>query len=454
MSSFQDRLDNAGGRIALARGFAAVATPTPFPYPLAYSHWRTEQRAIIEGAVVFDQAWHMTDLYITGPDTTRLLSDTSVNSYANFGPGKAKQYVAVNENGYFIADGILFGLSDDEVLVVGLPAVSNWLQFQAEKGGYDVTFTRDETSMTGPTDKRFYRWNIEGRNALKIVEKAAGGTFPGIKFFNLGQFRIGDHEVSALNHTMGGVPGQDHTGLELYGPIADRDAVLDALLEAGKDLGLVRGGALSYAAALFESGWIANSLSAVYGDDLRDFREWLEEYAFEGFHHLRGSFRSENIEDYYVTPWDLGYQRSINFDHDFIGRAALEKMAEQPKRTKVWLSWDDEDAARVLAESQIGDDDGPAELFLPNGVPTWPVIGTYYEILGGDGLIGIAVATGYTVRLGHVTSLGYVNEADAVDGAQVDIVWGEADGGASDPRVRPHKPTRVRATLHRKSPVA
>ena len=48
---------------------------------------------------------------------------------------------------------------------------------------------------------------------------------------------------------------------------------------------------------------------------------------------LRGKARSaaasysDSIEDYYLTPWDLGYGAFVKFDHDFIGREALEKMA-------------------------------------------------------------------------------------------------------------------------------
>ena len=35
---------------------------------------------------------------------------------------------------------------------------------------------------------------------------------------------------------------------------------------------------------------------------------------------------SNNIEDYYMTPYELGYGPFVKFDHDFIGREALEKI--------------------------------------------------------------------------------------------------------------------------------
>ena len=35
---------------------------------------------------------------------------------------------------------------------------------------------------------------------------------------------------------------------------------------------------------------------------------------------IGGSFVSDNIEDYYATPYELGYGTFTKFDHDFIGR--------------------------------------------------------------------------------------------------------------------------------------
>ena len=59
-------------------------------------------------------------------------------------------------------------------------------------------------------------------------------------------------------------------------------------------------------------------------------------------------FYSDNITDYYLTPYDLGYGPFVKFDHDFVGRAALEKMADNQRRKKVTLVWNGEDIARVF----------------------------------------------------------------------------------------------------------
>lgn len=51
-----------------------------------------------------------------------------------------------------------------------------------------------------------------------MISKAAGGSVEPVKFFNMGTIRIAGCDVTALNHTIAGVPGREMTGLELMGP--------------------------------------------------------------------------------------------------------------------------------------------------------------------------------------------------------------------------------------------
>lgn len=101
-----------------------------------------------------DQSFHMTDLCVKGPDAIRLISDLSVNSFANFGRNKAKQMVCVNHDGFVIGDAIVFGLEEDEVNIVGRPVLPNWVEFHAETGGYNVTVERDQRSLDDPDKPR------------------------------------------------------------------------------------------------------------------------------------------------------------------------------------------------------------------------------------------------------------------------------------------------------------
>jgi glycine cleavage system aminomethyltransferase T len=152
----------------------------------------------------------------------------------------------------------------------------------------------------------------------------------------MGEIRIAGVPIRALNHTMVGIPGQEFTGLELVGPSEHGETVLAALLAAGEEFGLRQGGARAYPSTAIESGWIPAPVPALYTrESMRPFREWLSGEGFEANASIGGSFVSDDIEDYYVTPWDLGYGHVIRFDHDFIGKAALQRMADRPHRKKV-----------------------------------------------------------------------------------------------------------------------
>ena len=138
-------------------------------------------------------------------------------------------------------------------------------------------------------------------------------------------------------------------GWELFGPWEDGEAVREALLSAGEELGLRQAGARAYSSNTLESGWIPSPLPAVYsGESLRAYREWLPATGYEGSASIGGSFASDEIEDYYFTPWDLGYGSYVKLDHDFIGREALERIAKEEHRRKVTLALDDDDLARTI----------------------------------------------------------------------------------------------------------
>lgn len=122
--SLQDKLDYVGSPVEMLRN--SQVGPYVYPIPAEFSNWRDEQRAWRETVALMDQSFHMTDLYLQGPDVMRLISHLGVNAFNGFGRNKAKQFVACNHDGYVIGDMILFGLEDDQVSLVGRPAVANW----------------------------------------------------------------------------------------------------------------------------------------------------------------------------------------------------------------------------------------------------------------------------------------------------------------------------------------
>src|SRR5512145_866322 len=121
--SLQQKMDLAGGPLVMMRN--SQTGPYAFPIPAEFSNWRDEQRAWREGVALMDQSYHMTDLYVEGPDVHRLVSHLAVNSFAGFGDNKSKQFIACAPSGHLIGDMIIFGLGDARVNIVGRPTVAN-----------------------------------------------------------------------------------------------------------------------------------------------------------------------------------------------------------------------------------------------------------------------------------------------------------------------------------------
>ena len=240
--------------------------------PSEYTNWRDEQRAWRDTCVLFDQSHHMANVYMEGPDAVKLASYLGFNSFAKFPVDRAKQLAPCSYDGHVIGDGILFHLEPNKLVFVGRAPAASWIQFQAETGGFNVTTTKDDRSPSNPGGKAVtrtcYRYQIQGPNAWKVIEKLNGGPPAEIKFFDMGYINIAGRKVRALRHGMAGAPG-----LEIWGPYEEREEIRAAIVEAGKEFGLAQVGARAYATNTLESGWIPSPLPAVYtGDKMKAYR--------------------------------------------------------------------------------------------------------------------------------------------------------------------------------------
>ncbi len=411
------------------------------PVPLEQSSWVEEQRAWRNSAVLFDQSHHMPELFVKGPDAIRLLSRVGINSFANFKPGRAKQFVACNHEGQIIGETLMYCHGEEDFeLVSGMPLL-NWVEYNAGTGGYDVTLERDNHTAANPNGKRVkFRFGMDGPNAGRIFAEAIEGEMPEIKFFNTARVTIAGCEVMALRHGMAG-----HSGVEISGRFEDGPTVRAALLKAGEKHGLKPGGTLAYFSAAIESGWMASPFPAIFtSESLRDYRRWLPASTWEAHVQLGGSFVSDRLEDYYVTPWDLGVEGRMKFDHDFIGREALEKMAQSPRRTRRTLVWNREDVSKIF-DSML--EPGPAckMLRLPYSSYAYQ---QYDEVRTTDGrLVGYSTLCGYTANEAAMLSLVMIDLDHAEPGTELVMTWGEPNGGSRKPHVERHRQTEVRVTV-------
>jgi glycine cleavage system aminomethyltransferase T len=438
--NLEDLLQASGNPVKLLRN----SQTGPYVYPVVpseFSNWRDEQRAWQETCVLFNQSFHMTDMYVVGPDALKLLSDLGVNSFKGFQPDKAKQFVACNYDGHVIGDVVLFYLNENSFNLVGRPSIHNWVQYHCETGGYNAKVERDERAAVrqGPITRRVYRYQVQGPNAMKVIEKVTGKPAPDIKFFNMSTIMIAGRPVRALRHGMAGQPG-----LELFGPWQDGEFVKAAIVEAGSEFGLRQVGARAYSSNTLESGWIPSPMPAIYtGEKLKPYREWLPANSYEAIASLGGSFYSDNIADYYLTPYDLGYGPIVKFDHDFIGKEALQKIAASPKRTKVTLALDSKDVTRAIGtmfqkEKRAKYFDFPSSVYS-----TLP----YDKVLRDGKMVGISTWCGYSANEGRMLTLAIMDNEHSLPGTEVTFVWGEEAGGSLKPTVERHVQTHIRAIV-------
>jgi len=437
--TLEEALQAAGNAVKLLRN----SQIGPYAFPVVrseFSNWRDEQRAWKETCALFDQSHHMTDLYVQGPDALKVFSDLGINSVKTFKVNQAKQFVASNPHGHVIGDAILFYLDENQFNLVGRPPAANWVQYHVETQGYQATAERDERSAVNQGRRRTFRYQVQGPHALRVMEKAMGQPAPDIKFFNMAAIRVAGREVRALRHGMVGQPGW-----ELFGAWEDGEAVRDAILEAGQEYGIRPVGARTYPTTCLESGWIPSPLPAIYtGEEMKAYRQWLTGKSYEAMASLGGSFYSDNIEDYYLTPYDLGYGPFVKFDHEFVGKAALEKMAGDQKKKKVTLVWNGDDLARAFRSLFHAGGEIAKYIDLPlANYSTLP----FDKVLKNGKTIGVSTYTGYTYNERAMISLGVVGVEYGEPGTEVTLVWGEEGGGSPKPTVERHAQIEIRATV-------
>jgi vanillate/3-O-methylgallate O-demethylase len=440
--NLEEKLKASGNAVDMLRNSQIGAYVYPVVAP-EFSNWRDEQRAWKETCVLFDQSHHMANLYVRGKDALKLLSYLSTNSFKNFTVNKAKQFAPVTHYGHVIGDGILFYLAENELVYVGRNPAANWIEFHAKTGGFDVKTEYDDRSPSRPMGKPVvrttYRYQIQGPNAQKVIEKL-NGSMPDIKFFNMGEITIAGRKVRALRHGMAGAPG-----LEVWGPYEQGDEIRNAIIEAGKDFGIVQVGARAYATNTLESGWIPSPVPAIYsGDKLKAYREWLPITSYEANAGLGGSFVSKNVEDYYTTPYELGYEGFTKFDHDFIGADALKAMEGKVKRKKVTFAWDNKDVAKVFESmfAPAGENYKFIDLPLSNYASS-----SFDSILSGGKVVGASMFSGYSFNERKMLSLGFVDEQFAQPGTQLTLVWGEENGGTKKTTVERHKQLELKVEV-------
>lgn len=435
--NLEQLLQESGGPVELlrSRGHYPYSREKYGDIPFEYTNWREEQQAWTESVTLADQSEHMNDLFVEGPDALEVFSDLGINDFRDFEPGKAKQFVTCNPDGYFVGDGILFHLEENKLDLVGLSGI-NWVRYNIENGDYDVSVELDGNRMYRDGTPKFFRYQVQGPHAIKVMKEAIDGSLPEIAFFNFAELSIAGNQVNALRHGMVNEPG-----FELWGPWEAGDAVKETILEVGEDYDLRQVGTNAYSSSAVLTSWIVRAVPAVFSDGMEAYREWLDTDTREAQFAIGGSFKSDDIADYYLTPMEMGFSRFIDFDHDFIGKEALQEKIDEPHREKVTLIWDDEDVGDVYA-SLFREGKPYKYMELPRPLYGYAM---YDQVLKDGESAGISTRPSYVFPYRSMMSIGVVDPELSEPGTEVTVVWGEE--GSNKPSVEDHVEKEIRATV-------
>ena len=168
-------------------------------------------------------------------------------------------------------------------------------------------------------------------------------------------------------------------------------------------------GSRAYSTNTLESGWIPSPLPGIYTGDgmMQDYRDWLGADSYEAAGSIGGSFVSDNIADYYVNPFELGYDFYIGWKKDdFIGKAALEAMRGAKNRKKVTFEWNAEDVVNVISSAFRPGEDHYKWIDFPQ--PNYA--SSSADLILRDGKqVGMSMFNGYSYNERCMLSLGVVD---------------------------------------------
>ncbi|QHB28777.1 aminomethyltransferase [Pseudomonas monteilii] len=371
-----------------------------------------------------------------GPDALRLFSDTSVNSFQKFDILQSKHVTHTTSAGKVIAEGILTRLGEDEFLLFGRGTF--WVDYVRRKGNYNVISHAQEG----------FNFQVAGPTALPLIEQVCGQSLRDVKFMHSAEIEIAGCRLLALRQGMSG-----EIGFELQGPQAHAGKVYEAIIRAGQEYGLRRLGGravfINHLEACFPT-IVTDYMPAIFEPEmdgyLQEFRAALPRFA--STFNIAGSFESQDIHDWYRSPVELGWAKTIKFDHEFIGRDALEREVANPRRVMRTLVWNGDDVADVHA-SYFQKDQAPYQFMeMPRDQRGF----MYADRVVRDGRdVGVTTSRGYSVYFREMLSLCTIDVAHAEIGTEVTVIWGEPGRRQKQIRARvaaaPYKQDNRRADL-------
>jgi aminomethyltransferase len=278
--------------------------------PVRYDSDLAEHHAVRQRAGLFDLS-HMGEIEVIGSEAAAALDHALVGALSKVEAGRAKYSMLCAEDGGVLDDLVVYRRAEERYLVVANAAnaevVLAALTDRAAGMDAEVVDVSATTALIA----------LQGPAAAGILATLGVGGLDDLRYYAGHDEDVASHPVF-LART--GYTGED--GFELF---VDADQATDlwwALLEAGRSAEVAPAGLACRDTLRLEAGM------PLYGNELGPDR----------------------------TPFDAGLDRIIAFDTDFVGKAALQQVADAgPSETLVGLTGEGRRAPRAGYEVQDAD---------------------------------------------------------------------------------------------------
>ncbi|WP_411681340.1 aminomethyltransferase family protein [Clostridium thailandense] len=275
--------------------------------------------------------WTHQLLEVTGDDAAKFLDFVCPNPIVNLKVGKERYTTMLNQNGIIIDDVVVFRVEEQKFWVSTLfvAALTRWLD--GLKEGYAVEFKNISLD--------WHMYAVQGSKSLDMVNDLVETPVTDLKFFSFAENTIGGEKV-IINRA--GFTGEK-LGYEIY-IAADKADFLEEKLDA--------------------------AAAKVGAKQVTEFQIMAWTLPTEaGFYYMR------DLRD--TNPLEVGLDKSINWDKEFVGKEALLKVKEEgPAREVVGFTTEEADL-HIHGKNLSGP--GPADAVFKNGEEIGNVIKFVYS---------------------------------------------------------------------------
>lgn len=361
------------------------------------------------------------EMVVRGPDAQKFLSKLSINNVYKWPIGKSKHLVMCDENGLVATHGLAIRDSEDSFRHMANPP---WAMVMAKAMGMDVEVI----------PHNIFILQVAGPRSLEVLERAAGKRLRDVGFLEFRDIEIaGVRTKVSLELARIGMTG--NLAYEIHGPFDDGPAVYDAVYKAGQSAGIKRLGWRTYVVNHTEGGFPqlnCTFLPSAIADKV--YKQIIPASLFDA---CSGSIDPTDLRARFRTPQEVDWAWMAKFDHDFIGRKAVEAEAANPKRTIVTLRWNPQDAVDIFASLfQRGEEYKTIELPCTPQSPA----GGHADLVTRNGKpVGVASVAVYSYYYREMISHCTIDIDQAKIGNEVVVHWGDFGKRIKD----------VRATVER-----